>query len=174
MNFSMRVFKIVLFFNLIFAQELGSIVGKIKEIGSGSTLPGVNVMIKGTYYGTASDIEGRYQINDISPGSYDVEVSMIGYKIILKTGVLVRSNEITTIDFNMEETVLSFGEDVVVVGKKPLFDVDETSSIARVRREEIEAKVVSSVEDILSEQIGVTTQDNEIHIREGELMRVFL
>ena len=169
MNFSMRVFKIVLFFNLIFAQELGSIVGKIKETGSGSTLPGVNVMIKGTYYGTASDIEGRYQINDISPGSYDVEVSMIGYKIILKTGVLVKSNEITTIDFDMEETVLSFGEDVVVMGKKPLFDVDETSSIARVRREEIEAKVVSSVEDILSEQIGVTTQDNEIHIRGGRI-----
>ena len=169
MNFSMRVFKIVLFFNLIFAQELGSIVGKIKETGSGSTLPGVNVMIKGTYYGTASDIEGRYQINDISPGSYDVEVSMIGYKIILKTGVLVKSNEITTIDFDMEETVLSFGEDVVVMGKKPLFDVDETSSIARVRREDIEAKVVSSVEDILSEQIGVTTQDNEIHIRGGRI-----
>ena len=169
MNFKMRVFKIVLLFNMICAQEFGSIVGKIKEIGSGSTLPGVNVMIKGTYYGTASDIEGRYQINDISPGSYDVEVSMIGYKIILKTGVLVRSNEITTIDFNMEETVLSFGEDVVVMGKKPLFDVDETSSIARVRREEIEAKVVSSVEDILSEQIGVTTQDNEIHIRGGRI-----
>ena len=29
-------------------------------------------------------------------------------------------------------------------------------------KEEIETKVVSSVEDILSEQIGVTTQDNEI------------
>ena len=65
----------------------------------------------------------------------------------------------------MEETVLAFGEDVLVMGKKPLFDVDETASVARVRREEIENKVVSSIEDILSEQLGVSSQDNEIHIR---------
>ena len=101
--------------------------------------------------------------------NYDIQVSMIGYKVILKTGTVVNADEVTTIDFTMEETVLSFGEDVVVMGKKPLFDVDETSSIARVRKEEIEAKVVSSVEDILSEQIGVTTQDNEIHIRGGRI-----
>ena len=87
-------------------------------------------MIKGTYYGTASDLEGRYRLIDIPPGSYDLEVSIIGYKIILRTGVLIRPDSTVTIDFKMEETVLSFGEDVVVMGKKPLFDVDETSSIA--------------------------------------------
>jgi outer membrane receptor protein involved in Fe transport len=47
--------------------------------------------------------------------------------------------------------------------------VDETSSMVRVSKEDIENKVVSSVEDILSEQIGVTTQDNEIHIRGGRI-----
>ena len=165
----MKVISIVFLLAIINAQEFGTIAGTIKEAGNGSGLPGVNVMVKGTYYGTASDLDGRYKINNISPGSYDVEISMIGYKIILKTGVLIAPNETVTLDFNMEETVLSFGEDVVVMGKKPLFDVDETSSMARVRREDIEAKVVSSVEDILSEQIGVTTQDNEIHIRGGRI-----
>ena len=41
--------------------------------------------------------------------------------------------------------------------------------MTRVRKEEIANKIVSSVEDILSEQIGVTTQDNEIHIRGGRI-----
>ena len=41
--------------------------------------------------------------------------------------------------------------------------------MARVRKEDIENKVVSSVGDILSQQIGVTTQDNEIHIRGGRI-----
>ena len=146
----MKVISLAFLLAIINAQEFGNIVGTIKEAGNGSGLPGVNVMVKGTYYGTASDLDGRYKINKISPGSYDVEISMIGYKIILKTGVLIAPNETVTLDFNMEETVLSFGEDVVVMGKKPLFDVDEPSSMARVRREDIEAKVVSSVEDILS------------------------
>jgi len=169
MSSSLRLISFIFLLTIINAQEFGTIAGTIKEAGNGSGLPGVNVMVKGTYYGTASDLDGRYKINNISPGSYDVEISMIGYKIILKTGVLIAPNETVTLDFNMEETVLSFGEDVVVMGKKPLFDVDETSSMARVRREDIEAKVVSSVEDILSEQIGVTTQDNEIHIRGGRI-----
>jgi len=160
-------FLLSLFFTK--ADGAGSINGRITDSKAGAGLPGVNIMIKGTYYGTASDLEGRYRLIDIPPGSYDLEVSIIGYKIILRTGVLIRPDSTVTIDFKMEETVLSFGEDVVVMGKKPLFDVDETSSIARVRREDIETKVVSSVEDILSEQIGVTTQDNEIHIRGGRI-----
>ena len=153
---SLRLISFIFLLTIINAQEFGTIIGTIKEAGNGSVLPGVNIMVKGTYYGTASDLDGRYKIKNISPGSYDVEISMIGYKIILKTGVLIGPSETVALDFNMEETVLSFGEDIVVMGKKPLFDVDETSSMARVRREDIEAKVVSSVEDILSEQIGVT------------------
>ena len=169
MSFSLRLILFLFFLTSINAQGTGALTGLINEASNGSGLPGVNVMVKGTYYGAASDLEGRYRIDNISPGSYDIEISMIGYKIILKTGVTISPGEIIDLDFNMEETVLSFGEDVVVMGKKPLFDVDETSSIARVRREDIEAKVVSSVEDILSEQIGVTTQDGEIHIRGGRI-----
>ena len=165
----MKYFSFFLFFAILYPQNIGSISGKITELKSGEDMPGVNIMVKGTYYGTASDLQGRYLIDNVSPGSYDVEVSMIGYKVILKTGVIVKENETVKINFLMEETVLSFGEDVVVMGKKPLFDVDETASVARVRKEEIENKVVSSVEDILSEQIGVTTQDNEIHIRGGRI-----
>ena len=126
-------------------------------------------MVKGTYYGTATNMEGSYFISGVKSGEYDIEASIIGYKIILKTGNAIHAGKTTIFDFQMEETVLSFGEDVVVMGKKPLFDVDETSSMARIRSDEIENKVVSSVEDILSEQIGVTTQDNEIHIRGGRI-----
>ena len=169
MNFRSIFLSFLLSLFFIKADGAGLITGRITDSKAKVGLPGVNIMIKGTYYGTASDLEGRYRLSNIPPGSYDLEVSIIGYKIILRTGVLIISDTTVTIDFKMEETVLSFGEDVVVMGKKPLFDVDETSSIARVRREDIETKVVSSVEDILSEQIGVTTQDNEIHIRGGRI-----
>ena len=125
-------------------------------------------MIKGTYYGTATGMDGSFLIKNINPGSYDIEISMIGYKVILQTGVKIEADSERKLKFELEETVLSFGEDVVVLGKKPLFDVNETSSVARVRKEEIENKVVSSVEDILSEQIGVTTQDNEIQHSRGK------
>ena len=162
---------LILFYIPLFlhSQSVGIFRGEVLESKTGEKLPGVNVMIKGTYYGTATDLNGNFIIRNINPGSYDVEVSMIGYKIILQTGVKIQANLEVESKFKLEETVLSFGEDVIVLGKKPLFDVNETSSVARVRKEDIENKVVSSVEDILSEQIGVTTQDNEIHIRGGRI-----
>ena len=153
----------------LYSQNLGTLSGTVKDVKTGAESPGVNVMVKGTYYGAATDLNGKFHIPNISEGSYDIEVSMIGYKVILNTGVKIVAGETTIIDFGLEETVLSFGEDVVVLGKKSLFDVDETSAMVRVRREDIENKIVSSVEDILAEQIGVTTQDNEIHIRGGRI-----
>jgi len=165
------VIRVILFFLpiFLFSQNFGTISGKIIDAKSSEPLPGVNILVKGTYYGTATGANGQFRITNIATGSYDVEISMIGYKVILKTGVEVGSEDVTKLEFELEETVLSFGEDVVVMGKKPLFDVDETSSLSRVRKEDIENKVVSSVEDILSEQVGVTTQDNEIHIRGGRI-----
>ena len=165
----MRLVFFILLSGFLLSQDFGIINGKILDAQSGVGLPGVNVMVKGTYYGAATDIEGEFRILKILPGSYDIQVSMMGYKVILNTGIEVTSGESTTLRFELEETVLSFGEDVIVMGKKPLFDVDETSSMSRVRKEDIENKVVSSVEDILAEQIGVTTQDNEIHIRGGRI-----
>ena len=161
----MRILLFIFLSISLHSQDFGTVSGQVKDVISGDGLPGVNVMIKGTYYGAATDLDGNFHIPKIKPGSYDVEVSMIGYKIILNTGVNINPKETTILTFNLEETVLSFGKDVIVMGKKPLFDVDETSSMVRVSKEDIENKVVSSVEDILSEQIGVTTQDNEIHIR---------
>ena len=165
----MKLPILIIALSILFSQDTGTLSGTVADRKTGEGLPGVNIIIKGTYYGSAADLNGNYTIKNIVPGDYDVEVSIIGYKVVLKTGFQVKANENTTLDFVLEETVLSFGEDVVVLGKKPLFDVDETASVARVRKEDIENKVVSSVEDILSEQLGVSTQDNEIHIRGGRI-----
>ena len=165
----MKYLIILFFIGWSFGQDLGVIEGVIKDTKTGEGLPGVNILIKGTYYGAAADANGRYRIPKVKPGNYDIEASIIGYKVFLKTGIVIKSGEVINLDFIMEETVLAFGEDVLVMGKKPLFDVDETASVARVRREEIENKVVSSIEDILSEQLGVSSQDNEIHIRGGRI-----
>jgi outer membrane receptor for ferrienterochelin and colicin len=166
----MRFRWLILFIPLmVFAQNTGKISGKIIDKETNDPLIGVNVIIKGTYYGSATDLNGRYYISGISAGTYNIEASIIGYKILLQTGISVELGKTTFLDYRMEETVLTLGEEVVVIGSKPLFDVDETASVVRITSEDIANKVVSSVEDILSEQIGVTTHDNEIHIRGGRI-----
>jgi hypothetical protein len=154
----------------LWAQGKGAFEGLITDSKSGEPLAGVNVIVKGTYYGAATGLDGRYRIPNVTPGTYDLEASIIGYKVVLQTGIRVRPNQITRLNFSMEETVLTLGEEVVVVGAKPLFDVDETASVsARLTSSDIANKVVNSMEDIISEQAGVSTQDNEIHIRGGRI-----
>lgn len=165
----LRILLICLLPLMLLSQPKGGIHGYIYD-SAGEPLPGVNVMVKGTYYGTASGLDGYFSITDMTRGSYDVEVSMIGYKVILRTGIIVIPPAMSDLlEFKMEETVLSAGEEVVVIGKKPLFDVDETASSIKMSADDFQNLVVNSVDDILVDQIGVTKVDNEIHIRGGRV-----
>ena len=42
----------------------GKVVGTIKDKETGEALPGVNVILVGTFQGAASDIDGYYFINN--------------------------------------------------------------------------------------------------------------
>ena len=97
--------------------------------------------------GAATNLDGQYTIQSISPGQYDLEVSMIGYKIQLQTGIKVNAGEKLDINFEMEESVLAFGQEVVVIGKKPLLQVDLTASEEHFTASDIKDKMVENVND---------------------------
>ncbi len=149
------------------AQYKGTIKGRVVDAETGEGLPGVNVVVKGTYYGAATDLEGNFVIYNVSPGVYTVEFSMIGYKQVQHTGVKVSAGETTTLNVKLETTVLALGQEVVVIGEKPLFDIEDTSSRKSISSLEIKAEVVQSVQDIVANQVGVVKEDDAIHIRGG-------
>ena len=67
----------------LFGQEKGLITGTVNDLKSGEPLAGVNVMVKGTYYGDATDTNGNYIIESVNKGTYNIEASIIGYKVVL-------------------------------------------------------------------------------------------
>ncbi len=148
-------------------QTKGTIKGSITDAETRASLPGVNVLIKGTYYGAAADANGNYTIANVNPGTYTLEVSMIGYKQIQQTGVKIAAGTTTTLDFKLEATVLSLGQEVVVIGEKPLFDIEETSSRRNLSGSDIQKEVVENVQDVVANQVGVVKSDDEVHIRGG-------
>jgi outer membrane receptor protein involved in Fe transport len=150
---------------IIYAQS-GSLSGNVTDAKTGETLPGVNIILKGTYYGAATDVNGNYRIGGISSGNYTVEVSFIGYKTMQFTGIAIEGKA-KQLNIKLEESVLTLDQDVVVVGDKPLMDVEETQSKKSISKEEIENAVVENVSDIIAQQAGVVKSDNSIHIRGG-------
>ncbi len=162
------IIPFILLFNLIVsAQGTGNLSGTITDAANGDALIGVNVILKGTYYGAATDIDGHFHINSINEGSYNVEVSLIGYKAVEYTSFKITAGKTARLDLKMEETVLTLGQDVIVVGEKPLLNVEETQSKKTISKDEIELAPVENVVDVISLQAGVVKSDNEIHIRGG-------
>jgi len=161
------IIAMLLWIGSLSAQQTGNIEGVVIDSKTGEKLPGVNIILKGTYYGAATDIDGKFRINGITVGNYDVKISLIGYTTVEYTGIEIEPNKTKQIDVNLEETVLTLNQEVVVIGDKPLMDVEETQSKRTVSREDIDVAVVENIGDIVSQQTGVTTVDNEIHIRGG-------
>ncbi len=151
-----------------FAQQTkGSIRGKVTDAKTKEGLPSVNVVVKGTYYGAASDFDGNFLIDAVNPGIYTVEISLIGYTTLQYTGIKVEQGQKAEINAKMEETVLSLGQEIVVVGDKPLFNIEETASKRSITSQDIQVAAVQNVRDVVALQSGVVQTDNEIHIRGG-------
>ncbi len=149
------------------AQGKSLIKGRVKDARTGEGLPSVNVTIKGTYYGAATDPDGNYKIQNVGPGSYTLEFSLIGYTVVQRTAVRVEAGKETTIDQDLTETTLSIGQEVVIVGTRPLFNLEETASRRAVTSDDIKSAAVADVREVVTQQVGVVQTDNEIHIRGG-------
>ena len=64
----------------LFAQTgQGKLAGTVTDAVTGEALIGANVIIMNTDMGTATDINGDYYILNITPGTYDVKFSYVGY-----------------------------------------------------------------------------------------------
>jgi outer membrane receptor protein involved in Fe transport len=166
MKYLFTAFVLFGFFS-VFAQESGNLAGKIVDAKSGEGLPGVNIILKGTYYGAATDINGNFRINSINTGNYTVEISYIGYKTMQFTGTKIEAGKTKQLDIKLEESVLTLSQDVIVIGEKPLLDVEETQSKKIVSKEDIENSIVENINDVVVQQAGVIKSDNSIHIRGG-------
>lgn len=161
------ILSVLFLTSFIVAQNTGSISGKITDARTNEELPSVNIIIKGTYYGAATDLQGRFKIESINPGTYNIEISYIGYKTMQYTGVRVEAGKNIQLDVKLEETMLTLGQDIVIVGEKPLLDVEETQSKRTITREDIEMAIVENITDLVTQQAGVIKSDNAIHIRGG-------
>jgi len=62
----------------------GDISGTVRDLETGKPLPGATIIVEGTLFGAAADLDGHYQIALLPPGYYPVSVTYIGYGRIRK------------------------------------------------------------------------------------------
>ena len=105
-------------------QNKGTISGTVSVVESKEALPGANVSVVGTMRGTSVFEDGTYSLK-MEPGSYVIRASFIGYSAVEKP-VQVVSGEEVTVDFELVETPVEFGESLVVLGSRTARTAVET------------------------------------------------
>ncbi|HMB98994.1 MAG TPA: carboxypeptidase-like regulatory domain-containing protein, partial [Balneolaceae bacterium] len=163
------------FFILIFsgitlsagAQNRGTLKGTVTEKDTGESLPGVNVIIRGTTFGASTDIDGNYEIRNIRPGEYSVEISFVGFERLVFTGIRINEGEVTELNAEIEPVVLTSEDEIIVIGEAPIFDVEKSTSGSTVTRQDIAAAPVRRIEEVLSLQAGVIEDPSGLYIKGG-------
>ncbi len=139
----------------------GKISGRVTDAATGESLAGANVMIVGTNLGAAADAEGDYFIINVTPGTYEVQSTMIGYQTLTLTEVAVRLDLTTPVNFNLTSTVI-VGEAVTVTAGREIIKMDQSSSAINESFERIvTVPLVTDIQQYISLQAGI----------EGEIIR---
>lgn len=175
MKFILQFFHIILlsfFFSQNIFSQSGKIAGRITDASTGEELPFVNVIIVGTNFGAASDIEGNYFIINIPPGTYSLKASAIGYNAVTVQNIKVASGFTTTENFKLTPTSLELKEEVVVIAQKPLIQKDLTASTSIVGSDVISQLPVTDLGDVLQLQAGFVQSGGDFHVRGGRAGQV--
>ncbi|MCP9611746.1 TonB-dependent receptor [Coprobacter tertius] len=103
---------------------------------------GASVVVKGTSIGTITDINGRYELNDV-PEDKTIAVSYVGYKTL---EFPARSKALERVILNENGKML---DEVVVVGYGTQRKRDVTTSISSIRASDIADIAATSIEQAL-------------------------
>ncbi len=165
----MRLFVFVLFCLISlssFSQDKATIMGRIVEKTDGKPISGVSVVCKGTTYGAFTDNNGKFLLF-VKPGTYNVEIGMIGYEKLLYTNIVLKASEKKDLLVQLASSAITLDQNFRIIGEKPLVDIDQTKTETRVDRSTIEAAPTRQVQGILNTQAGVVLNPEGISIRGG-------
>jgi len=170
-----NTFVLLLVSQFFFAQNTASISGSVISDSNGGGLPGVNVLIRELKLSTATDSNGKFTFRNVPSGSFDVELSLIGYDRKIISEVITKKNEITSLNTTLVESKNVLQEVVITKTKakaesvKSLLIMQKNSvSVSDgISAETIRRTPDKTTSDVLKRISGASIQDNKFVIIRG-------
>ena len=159
-NLTIKILSILfmlMFVSPVTAQTgVGKLSGKIVDANTREALIGANIVILNTDQGAATNVDGEYFVLNITPGTYDIRVSYVGYapktikEVRVVAGITYELNIELSTDFTLPE---------IVVQDKKFFEEKATNTIKVIDSDQISRIPVKGVQNIASLQSGVVIQE---------------
>ncbi len=157
---------LLLFFSLLItgagAIAQTSLQGKVtdQETGEPILFGSVAIFKNGVLMtGTETDFDGNYSITEIDPGTYDVEVSYVGYAKQRVTGVKVLAGKANRLDIEMSSEGVVLDEVVVTEYRVPLVEQDNTTSGSVITSDQIKNLPTRNINALAANTAGLASAD---------------
>ncbi len=160
--------------SFLFAGDTGKIAGRIRDKEAREPIIGANVLVKGTMLGASTDLDGYYFILRVPPGTYDLQISMVGYQTIVVQNVKVQVDLTTTVNGQLSATAVQMKE-VLIEAENKLVEKDVTSTRRQVTQENIRnTPGIEAVTDIFKLQGGtfISSAPQSLQLAGGSQLQV--
>lgn len=134
------------------------IFGHVVDKATGEHLPYVSVVIEGTTIGVTTDATGHYLIKNMTPGTYTIEVSAVGYIPTTKS-VKVVAGQTTEIKFELTEDAVTLDQIVVSSNRSKTLKREAPSLVSVVDAEVFDRVSATSLAGGLAFQPGVRVEN---------------
>ena len=103
---------------LVFAQPRSTITGQVIDNQNAKPVFYVNVFLANTTIGSTTDNDGRFEIENVPPGIFNLIVQHVGYELEVKQ-VNLSSPKDVEVDIRLREKIIS-GETIEVTAEEPV------------------------------------------------------
>ncbi len=151
------------------AQDKGSVAGRVIDKRTRHAIPFATVSVVEAKRGALTDSEGQYLIPGLVPGTYEVKVQFLGYRAESKPGVVVAAGRATSLSFELQDIVVREEKQIEVTAERRLVEVKQGATIRSVSASEIRNLPVQTINQVLQQQAGISTDADQIHVRGGRV-----
>jgi hypothetical protein len=148
--------------------DFGRIVGRVVDGATAQPLSGVQVYVPGTQRGTLTDMNGRYLILQVPPGTHEVAAEMLGYAKKTVTDVAVEEGSTISLDVALESQAIEMDEITISAEREQgstAFLLDKRASSVSLMDAVGEAQIRKSPDsdaaEVARRMTGVTVADGK-------------
>lgn len=137
----------------LYAGIYGVLKGRITNKETGEPVVGASVFIEGTRLGAYAKSDGRFTITNVSPGTYNVRITAVGYakQVVV---VNISADEVTEINVKLAEEG-KVTEEITVVAQRNMVEKTQIGDKQKFDNTELTAIARESVQSIVGLSVGV-------------------
>lgn len=162
-RFVLAAYALLVFLVGISDVRAQSLSGRVVD-DDGMPLPGVNVSIEGTLRGAATDVDGRYVIENLDEGIVVVRFSAIGFHTESRT-IRLHAGQQTELDIELRFKTLLSDEVVVTASRREQPALSVPVSVSVLSTTDLERRNTVILDEALRTVSGVNVLGNQINVR---------